>query len=42
VEFRFHLDLSQLPRPFQIGTLGQADWNISASYSQPLILESVK
>jgi hypothetical protein len=42
VEFRFRLDLSQLPRPFQIGTLGQADWNISASSSQPLILESVK
>ncbi|MEI8029458.1 MAG: DUF4390 domain-containing protein [Comamonadaceae bacterium] len=42
VEFRFRLDLSQLPRPFQIGTLGQADWNISAFYSQPLILESVK
>lgn len=33
VEFRFKLDLSQLPRPFQIGALGQADWNISASSS---------
>lgn len=42
VEFRFRLDMSQLPRPFQIGTLGQTDWNISASTSQPLVLESGK
>jgi hypothetical protein len=31
VEFRFRLDVSQLPRPFQIGAVGQADWNISVS-----------
>lgn len=42
VEFRFRLDVSQLPRPFQIGTLGQTDWNISASSSQPLVLDGVK
>ena len=42
VEFRFRLDMSQLPRPFQIGTLGQAEWNISVSASQPLILETGK
>lgn len=30
VEFRFRLDVSQLPRPFQIGAVGQSDWNISA------------
>jgi hypothetical protein len=42
VEFRFRLDMSQLPRPFQIGTLGQSDWNISASSRQPLVLESDK
>ncbi|MDD5333404.1 MAG: DUF4390 domain-containing protein [Rhodoferax sp.] len=42
VEFRFRLDVSQLPRPFQIGTLGQSDWNISASSSQPLVLDGVK
>lgn len=40
VAFRFRLDMSQLPRPFQIGTLGQTEWNISVSSSQPLILES--
>ena len=42
LEFRFRLDISQLPRPFQIGLLGQTDWNISASSSQPLLLESGK
>ena len=42
VDFRFRLDISQLPRPFQIGTLGQADWNISVSSRQPLVLEGGK
>lgn len=42
VEFRFHLDMSQLPRPLQIGTLGQTDWNIAASITQPLTPESAK
>lgn len=42
LEFRFRLDVSQLPRPFQIGTLGQTDWNISVSSSQPLVLDGVK
>lgn len=42
VEFRFRLDTSQLPRPFQIGTLFQSDWNISASSRQPLVWESEK
>ena len=31
VEFKFRLDVSQLPRPFQIGAVGHADWNISVS-----------
>ena len=26
--FRFRLDLSQLPRPFQIGAIGQSEWDI--------------
>lgn len=42
VEFRFRLDVSQLPRPLQIGTLGQTDWDISVSSLRPLILESTK
>lgn len=33
IEFSFRLDLSQLPRPFQIGVAGQKDWNISVQES---------
>lgn len=39
VEFRFRLDLSQLPRPFQIGAIGQSDWDLAASASMPLSLK---
>ena len=39
VTFRFRLDTSQLPRPFQIGVVGQADWNISAERTVKLALE---
>ncbi len=42
VEFRFRLDVSQLPRPFQIGAVGEADWTISASRNQRLTLENAK
>lgn len=40
VDYRFRLDVSQLPRPFQIGAVGHADWNISAGRSQRLALEN--
>jgi hypothetical protein len=30
IDFRFFLDLSQLPRPFQIGLDAQSDWKIQA------------
>jgi hypothetical protein len=40
VEFRFRLDVSQLPRPFQIGAVGQSEWNISASRTQRLDLDA--
>jgi Domain of unknown function (DUF4390) len=33
VELSFKLDISQLPRPFQIGLIGQNDWNISTAKS---------
>ena len=36
VHFHFELDLGQLPRPLQIGTLGQSDWLVARSLSQPL------
>jgi len=42
VTFRFRLDTSQLPRPFQIGVVGQADWNISVERSARLSLEKMK
>ena len=42
VEFRFELDLAQLPRPFQIGVFGQADWSISATASQQIGPEGSK
>ena len=29
VELRYRLDLTQLPRPLQIGIAGQSDWNLS-------------
>jgi hypothetical protein len=40
--FSFELDTSQLPRPLQIGTLGQSDWLIDVNISQALDPESVK
>jgi hypothetical protein len=40
VDFRFRLDVSQLPRPFQIGAVGQAEWIILAVRNQRLQLES--
>jgi hypothetical protein len=39
VDFRFRLDVSQLPRPFQIGAVGQSDWNIVAVRNQRLLLD---
>jgi hypothetical protein len=40
VDFHFHLDLAQLPRPLQIGSLGQSDWAIAAQTSQALVLQA--
>ena len=34
VEFSFRLDLSQLPRPFQIGVAGQSDWAIASQFKE--------
>lgn len=36
VELRFRLDVTQLPRPFQIGPAGQPDWRIAAARTQRL------
>jgi hypothetical protein len=40
LSLNFRLDLSQLPRPFQIGVAGQRDWTIAAKVKEPLRLES--
>ncbi len=42
VNFSFRLDLSQLPRPFQIGALGQSDWDLAATTSTTLTLALIK
>ncbi len=42
VEFRFRLDLSQLPRPFQIGVAGQKDWTIAVETNRELIVEPIR
>ncbi len=42
LEFRFRLDVSQLPRPFQIGAVGQSDWNISVARTQRLVVENLR
>ena len=34
VDFLFRLDVSQLPRPFQIGALGQSEWTLAVSRNQ--------
>lgn len=40
--FSFKLDLSQLPRPFQIGVAGQRDWSIVIDSTQPLQLQTTR
>ena len=42
LEFSFSLDLSQLPRPFQIGVAGQKDWTISARQNERLLLGAAR
>jgi len=39
VNFQFRLDVSQLPRPFQIGALGQTEWSLGVSRDQKLPTE---
>lgn len=42
LELRFYLDLTQLPRPLQIGALGQSDWNLSATLTYRFTPEGLK
>ena len=36
LQFTFSMDLSQLPRPFQIGVAGQKEWTISVQQTERL------
>ena len=42
LEFSFNLDLSQLPRPFQIGVAGQKEWTISVQQNERLQLGAAR
>jgi len=42
VDFQFKLDLTQFPKPLQIGALGENEWNLSATKSQRLNYEPPK
>lgn len=42
VEFSFKLDSSELPRPLQIGILGQSDWSLSVNKSQRVSTDTGK
>ncbi len=40
LEMKFKLDLTQLPRPLQIGATGANDWSLSFVKRMPLVVES--
>ena len=42
IAINFKLDLTQLPRPMQMGAAGQNDWNIAWNKTQRLVLETSK
>ena len=42
ISISYKLDLTQLPRPMQIGAAGQSDWNIAWNKTQRLVLEANK
>lgn len=42
VDFQFRLDVSQLPRPFQIGALGQSEWTLSVARNQKIPSEATR
>ncbi len=42
LEMKFRLDMTQLPRPMQIGALGQNEWNLSYTKRKPLVLEPAR
>lgn len=42
IRYRFKLDVSQLPRPFQIAAGNQADWNLQVRQTTSLNLQEVR
>jgi len=42
ISISYKLDLTQLPRPMQMGAAGQSDWNIAWNKTQRLVLETNK
>jgi hypothetical protein len=42
VNFRFRLDMSQLPRPLQIGAVGSAGWSLVVARNQRLVPEAAR
>ena len=42
LDYQFKLDLTQFPRPFQIGTLGESDWTMNVKRSQSVTFEPLK
>lgn len=42
VNFRFRLDMSQLPRPLQIGAVGSAGWSLVVARNQRLMPEDAR
>lgn len=42
LEFSFNMDLSQLPRPLQIGVAGQKDWTIAVQQTERLQVGPVR
>ncbi|MBU4422822.1 DUF4390 domain-containing protein [Acidovorax sp. T1m] len=42
VNFRFRLDMSQLPRPLQIGAVGSAGWSLAVTRNQWLMPEAAR
>jgi hypothetical protein len=42
VEFRFKLDTTQLPRPLQIGTLGESEWVLGVNMTRRFQPESLR
>jgi hypothetical protein len=42
LDFTFYLDLSQLPRPLQMGATGQSEWELAVSKSARLATEAAR